>query len=323
MITSIVIQPGLYFSPDFDLNQFCGQETKAGSQKLDRSLFYINHHLKSNFICLDTVDPSFFVDVIQGYYCQFNTSINSKNIELEIIARRYQANNGRRYFNRGVDSLGNTANFVEVNLSMTFDKNIYSFVIVRGTIPIHFTQNPVLFGTAKLIAERDFTSNVEDILKHLKILKSEYGEKVTLINLISPEYKDVLVYDAYERAMNRVKIIDSNIKFVDFDFHKICKNSQFKNIAILMDQLEPIIEDNRFTLTDSKGNNSFFQTGVLRVNCVDSLDRTGVIVSAVINTMLQKWLTTIGVLNENQNFPSWFESKLNNSIFLDLSILSF
>ena len=60
------------------------------------------------------------------------------------------------------------------------------------------------------------------------------------------------------------------------------------------------------------------QNGTIRVNCVDSLDRTGVLISALIRTKLQQWLIECSMLRENEQWDAGFENYLRNS-FADAS----
>jgi hypothetical protein len=47
---------------------------------------------------------------------------------------------GVRFISRGLDDNSNVANFVESELIVTYEKHLYSFVQVRGSIPLFWEQ---------------------------------------------------------------------------------------------------------------------------------------------------------------------------------------
>lgn len=59
-----------------------------------------------------------------------------------------------------------------------------------------------------------------------------------------------------------------------FDFHKECKGMQWQNVEKLVGKVWE--EFNGYGYFNSKGG---VQTGVLRTNCMDCLDRTNVVQS--------------------------------------------
>eukprot|EP00256_Glycine_max_P063650 XP_014633507.1 phosphoinositide phosphatase SAC8 isoform X2 [Glycine max] len=67
-----------------------------------------------------------------------------------------------------------------------------------------------------------------------------------------------------------------NVRYVPFDFHHYCGSSNFDNLKILYDQISEDFEKQRYFLIDRQGNILEEQRGLVRVNCIDSLDRTNV-----------------------------------------------
>ena len=121
----------------------------------------------------------------------FSKTMFISNVELNLyfIFRRFNANNGRRFFNRGIDNMGHTANFVEVEIIMSRKNsptgdNLYSKVFTRGSIPLFFTQMPFLLGLEKIKVNRTSAENVKTAQKHIEMLVAEYGEYVYLLSLV-------------------------------------------------------------------------------------------------------------------------------------------
>lgn len=47
---------------------------------------------------------------------------------------------GARFISRGIDDYSNVANFVETELIITYDNLLFSFLMIRGSIPIFWEQ---------------------------------------------------------------------------------------------------------------------------------------------------------------------------------------
>ena len=71
------------------------------------------------------------------------------------------------------------------------------------------------------------------------------------------------------------------------DFHSICKNQRFDRINPLIKKLWPNIENFLFYLEDVKTSSVLMeQKGVVRVNCLDNLDRTNFVQTKIAAAML-------------------------------------
>ena len=96
----------------------------------------------NNNICQDffyqKVDNRWVVPVIQGYIEYQSCVIDSRDIETVIISRRRHLMAGTRYLSRGIDDDGNVANFVETELLLTHRDIVYSFVQIRGSVPLYW-----------------------------------------------------------------------------------------------------------------------------------------------------------------------------------------
>ena len=88
---------------------------------------------------------------------------------------------------------------------------------------------------------------------------------------------------------------------MSFDFHDYCRGMHFENISILIDALEDQIRAMRYCWMDSHGV-VCEQEGVFRVNCIDCLDRTNVVQTAVAKWVLENQLTKLGVVPPDREF---------------------
>ena len=91
--------------------------------------------------------------VIFGYMHMISSmNIQSHTFNLTLISRRSIYRNGRRFNTRGADEQGHVANYVESEqILQKDDERVYSFVQVRGSIPLEWTQKPYLKYTPKII----------------------------------------------------------------------------------------------------------------------------------------------------------------------------
>jgi hypothetical protein len=93
-----------------------------------------------------------------------------KSFLLTLISRRSVKRAGLRYLRRGVDEEGDTANSVETeqilsDLDWSHSSKIYSFMQIRGSIPIFFSQSPYSFKPVPQIQHSDET-NAKAFKKH-------------------------------------------------------------------------------------------------------------------------------------------------------------
>jgi hypothetical protein len=76
------------------------------------------------------------VPVIQGYVEYSSQIFDGKELEIILISRRRFSMAGTRYNARGLDDDGNVANYVETEQIMSYRNFIYSFVQIRGSVPL-------------------------------------------------------------------------------------------------------------------------------------------------------------------------------------------
>lgn len=214
-----------------------------------------------------------------------STVENAQTYLLTLISRRSVHRAGLRYLRRGVDDDGHVANSVETEQilsSPSFTGKIYSFVQIRGSIPVFFSQSPYSFKPVPQMMNSE-ARNYEAFKRHFANLKARYG-KIMADNLVETHDNEAIVGSAYEKyvkQLNEEGGIDSDeIAFEWFDFHAQCRGMKFENVSLLVDTLASRLDDFGFTVSEN-GKITQKQTGVLRTNCMDCLDRTNVTQSAV------------------------------------------
>lgn len=104
-------------------------------------------------------------------------------------------------------------------------------------------------------------------------------------------------------------ISGSLLGFEWFDFHAICRGMKFENVSLLMESLRKKLDSFGDTV-EVNGQPLSKQSGVLRTNCMDCLDRTNVVQSACGRRALELQLKDEGIdmsLQQDQT-TQWFNT---------------
>ena len=149
-----------------------------------------------------------------------------------------------------------------------------------------------------------------------------YGD-VILVNLVNQSGHEKPIKLAFEEVINKLGM--SRLKYIYFDFHAECSKMRWDRISLLIDRLKGDLEkqqltplvvpiDGRYTVVD--GDKLLKeQTSVIRTNCMDCLDRTNVVQSALARTVITRQLIDCGIFKETDHvdmFPD-FEHMFRNS----------
>lgn len=244
---------------------------------------------------------------------------NGKDFLITLISRRSTKRAGLRYLRRGIDDEGNTANSVETEQilsSATWDSEtdkIYSFTQYRGSIPLFFSQSPYSLKPQVNTWGSDET-NLKAFRRHFADISSRYGS-IYCASLVDKKGTEAVIGGAYERqakALNADGGVDgkgTELGFEWFDFHNVCRGMRFENIARLFDIIGPFLRSTSWTEI-SNDQVTKKQSGVLRTNCMDCLDRTNVVQSACARGALEAQLSAGSFNIDLQHDPStsWFNT---------------
>lgn len=133
-----------YFSYNYDLTLNRQKMGRIRSQSLGGSSTVWDtadrRYVWNANICQDffyqKIDNKWIVPIIQGYVEYKSCIFDGKELEMMLISRRRHAMAGTRYLSRGLDDDGNVANFVETEQLLIFRDQVYSFVQIRGSVPL-------------------------------------------------------------------------------------------------------------------------------------------------------------------------------------------
>ncbi|CAG2173959.1 unnamed protein product, partial [Oppiella nova] len=210
---------------------------------------------------------------------------------MTLISRRSRFRAGTRYKRRGVDEKGKCANYVETEQIFRFGSHVVSFVAVRGSVPIYWSQIGHKYRPPPRIDRNEEETQIA-FNKHFTDEFALYDNQV-IVSLVEKTGREKIINDAY---LNHVLNFDSpDISYVAFDFHDYCRGMRFENVSILIDSLRDIIKDMRYCWTDSEGL-ICEQRGVFRINCIDCLDRTNIVMTAIARTVMDTQFVRLGLL---------------------------
>lgn len=95
---------------------------------------------------------------------------------------------GARFISRGIDDNSNVANFVESEIIISYDQYLYSFLQIRGSIPLFWEQKQKgLNNIISIKRNEGLTKNVFN--GHLQDILDQYT-RVIMINLVRKSKPD-------------------------------------------------------------------------------------------------------------------------------------
>lgn len=302
LFLALLNNSSFYFSESYDLTNSFQRQTELGfNPQLADQAFLVNRpylvDLKSqramNFL-------DYFPLFIHGYIGQGEMA-GKPLLRLTIISRKDVGRLGSRYYSRGVDDLGNVSNSVETEqiweevgvapADEGFSRRIFSFVQVRGSIPLFWTQLPTMAYTPRPRLDDRVRSEAAYLLHFGRLLR-RYGACHSL-NLIDRKGWQQELGQEFERLHEKALLqqpegYGKQATFQWFDYHANCRGGNLTQLQALVAQNEDMLQ--RFgyfealygvdELTQSlRVRIRATQKGVIRTNCVDCLDRTNVVQS--------------------------------------------
>jgi len=249
--------------------------------------------------------------IMMGFVQSESAVISNKRFDYILISRRNWRRAGTRYNVRGIDVQGNVANNVETEQIVSYDGHHVSFVVVRGSIPVYWSQKANLAYKPKPLLTHSEADSSVACKKHLDELFNQYGH-IVAVNLIDHKGPELALGYSFEGQMRSVD--SQKLKYVAYDFHKEVKGMKYERLSLLLEQIKDDINSHNYYLVNKDGNIVAKQKGAVRVNCVDNLDRTNVVQSIVARYVLNQQLVQLGILQIGDQFNKYdtFEKIFKN-----------
>lgn len=255
-----------------------------------------------------TIESNWTVNIIHGFIGQIKINVYGGPVYVTLIARRSSVFAGTRFLKRGCNIRGDAANEVETEQIVhaatvtSFLKGQYtSYVQHRASVPLHWFQDI----TSSVVPAKPpitiATTNpyFQDTGKHFSQLLKRYGSPVIVLNLVKSHSKHSTEYqlgESFKKSLDYLNMFLPNehkIMYQALDMAHLLHSTK-SNVLLKLDeiakdnlQLTGFFQSNsklfRKTLQpnalwNSLGGRDFgpfrLQTGIVRSNCVDCLDRT-------------------------------------------------
>ncbi|KAA3479593.1 phosphoinositide phosphatase SAC6-like [Gossypium australe] len=295
---------GLYFSYDTNLTLSTQRLYDLGNESKMLPLwrqaeprFLWNSYMLEALID-KKLDP-YLLPVVQGSFHNFQATIGKEIVDVTLIARRCTRRNGTRMWRRGADPVGHVANFVETEQIIQINGFTSSFVQVRGSIPFLWEQIVDLTYKPKFeIVRPEEAPQIAE--RHFLDLRKMYGS-VLAVDLLNKHGGEGRLSDMFSNAMQ--PIVSEDLRYLHFDFTKICGHVHFERLSFLYDQIADFLVKNGYFLLNEESE-KMEQLGVVRTNCIDCLDRTNITQSMIARKILELQLRRIGVFAAEETISS-------------------
>ncbi|CAL8466862.1 g6398 [Coccomyxa elongata] len=326
---------GLYFSYGADITLTQQRWAEAGEKaskllgKRAEPRFFWNRHLLASFteptkMPIAEGGPEvevpampelaqFVLPLMQGSVHQisdlrFQTSTADYTGTLTLIARRSAQRPGVRHWRRGAEPTGKVANFVETEQLVELTAQgaprpvvVSSFVQVRGSIPLLWSQIPnIKYKPTTRVSPPSAYEPAFD--NHINDLLSSY-QNVLAVNLANQHGSEGILGKAFKEEAERFAKVKPGFDVISFDFHKECGATRYDRLEKLWAMIEPFVE--RFGTYQANGEQRK-QSGVLRINCIDCLDRTNVVQGWLARKQLDHLLAQLSLLPQGSSIKEAF-----------------
>uniref|UniRef100_A0A915HQ64 Phosphatidylinositol-3-phosphatase SAC1 n=1 Tax=Romanomermis culicivorax TaxID=13658 RepID=A0A915HQ64_ROMCU len=298
LIQTFLDQKYFYYSTTYDLTHTLQnlQNTDADFRRIciykrADQRFVWNNFLMKNVVNVEKIDR-FIFPIIFGFVESLESqTIDNRQFKLILVSRRGAKRAGVRFFSRGLDQEGNVSNFVENEQILEFEPFLTSFVQIRGSIPLFWSQKPNLerLPWPKIRQDQDHTVFFE---RHIRQQLQCYNNRLCILSLISRSGRELnLAQKLEDMCTKKLNFDEQELTFVAFDFQKECRKLDWSRLDHLISDLSPMIETfgyfcyNKTNLIDEPEISR--QNGTFRTNCIDCLDRTNVVQSLIAKKSLE------------------------------------
>ncbi|XP_066475173.1 synaptojanin-1 isoform X2 [Tiliqua scincoides] len=214
-----------------------------------------------------------------------------------IISRLSCERAGTRFNVRGTNDDGHVANFVETEQVVFLDECVSSFIQIRGSVPLFWEQPGLQVGSHRVRMSRGFEANAPAFDRHFCTLKNLYGKQI-IVNLLGSKEGEHMLSKAFQSHLKASEHVD-DIKMVNFDYHQMVKGGKAEKLqSVLKPQIQKFLECGFFYFDGKEVQR--YQSGTIRTNCLDCLDRTNSVQAFIGLEMLIKQLEVLGLAEKPQ-----------------------
>lgn len=281
-------------------------------------------------IIKNSVHRDWLLYIIHGFCGQSKLLIYGRPVYVTLIARRSSRFAGTRFLKRGANCEGDVANEVETEQIlcdasvMSFTAGSYSsYVQVRGSVPLFWSQD-----ISTMMPKPPITLDQADPFAHIAALHFDqmlqrFGSPIIILNLVKEREKrkhERILSEELVAAvtyLNQFLPPEHSIVYIPWDMAKYTKSKLCNVLDRLNVIAESVVKKTGFFVNrpdsycsvlrpDEKWNElggrviptGRLQTGILRTNCVDCLDRTNTAQFMVGKCALAYQLYSLGLIDK-------------------------
>lgn len=229
----------------------------------------------------------FLTTAIRGFA---KTTALGGNNTISIVSKQSWKRAGTRFHSRGIDDNGDVANFVESEFIFYNPSKglLFAFTQIRGSVPAFWEQDLTLINP-KITVTRSTEATQSSFDAHFTEICAKYNA-CHIINLLSKTKSlEVELLRRYMELLRRSSHSD-DLLYSHFDFHAETKplSGGFAGATKILPLIHNSLEQfGWFDYDIAVGEVVTRQDGVLRVNCLDCLDRTNLIEQIVCQTVIE------------------------------------
>ncbi|KAI8520793.1 Synaptojanin-1 [Branchiostoma belcheri] len=224
--------------------------------------------------------------------------VGNKQAKACLFSRLSCERAGTRFYVRGTNDDGHVANFVETEQVIFLEDRVTSFIQTRGSVPLFWEQPGIQVGSHKVRMSRGYEASAPAFDRHFDTLKEKYGDQVVVNLLGNKEGEAMLSRQFVSHHKNSHHWQD--VPHVVFDYHQECRGGRTDN---LVHRLKRKLAESlaRFSFFYCHGSDIMMQqSGTVRTNCLDCLDRTNSVQAFLGLETLPKQLECLGLNSKPQ-----------------------
>ncbi|XP_051047807.1 synaptojanin-1 isoform X8 [Phodopus roborovskii] len=214
-----------------------------------------------------------------------------------LISRLSCERAGTRFNVRGTNDDGHVANFVETEQVIYLDDCVSSFIQIRGSVPLFWEQPGLQVGSHRVRMSRGYEANAPAFDRHFRTLKDLYGKQI-VVNLLGSKEGEHMLSKAFQSHLKASEHASDTL-MVSFDYHQMVKGGKAERLhSVLKPQVQKFLDYGFFYFDGSEVQRC--QSGTVRTNCLDCLDRTNSVQAFLGLEMLTKQLEALGLAEKPQ-----------------------
>ena len=285
-----LLKTGFFYSFTHDLSNSIQKQSRNKSnnffENIDKNYMW-NYNISKEFF-ENKIDPCFYTYLIHGYVGIMNNTLkeNNKKFTTVIISRRNSQNPFSSQLSKGINEEGNVANFVETEQILIYDNYVFSFIYLRGNAPVHFEHSDKHIRIIKTPDEQNYLFH-----KHIEFIKLNY-KTILFINLFNRnDISEQLITKSLENNFRMNQLNNLNISCG----YNICELEDLSNlneverkVGMFTSSIEKFLIESSFFCQEMNNRKIIAeQSGVLRIVCYDSLEKSNLILTNISSKIIE------------------------------------